>query len=225
MLRPYFGKNLNYVKNPEYNPCLDDVIPVTLVQFNGIARKQGIELYWETSSEVNNAGFYIEKNIPANDENSNWKNIGYVKGAGNSNSANYYNFVDKDVIASTSYQYRLRQIDKDGVISCENYSKVITLKYDATNDGLVLEQNQPNPFSNTTNIKFNTYDNRQVVLEVLDIYGNIVKSLVNNELQAGNHNYIWDGTNSRGDIMSSGTYIYRLKVGDEVSTGKMSLVR
>jgi len=225
MLRPYFGTNLNYVKNPEYNPCLDDIIPVTLVQFNGIARNQSIEVYWETSSEVNNAGFYVEKNILVSDDNKNWKNIGFVKGAGNSNSTNYYNFIDKDVKANTTYQYRLRQIDKDGVISCENYSKVITLKYNDTNDGIVLEQNQPNPFTNTTNIKFNTNDNRQVILEVLDIYGNVVKSLVNNEIQAGNHNYVWDGTNSRGELVTSGTYIYRLKVGDEVLTGKMSFVR
>ncbi|HPO64276.1 MAG TPA: FlgD immunoglobulin-like domain containing protein, partial [Candidatus Kapabacteria bacterium] len=225
MLRPYFGKNLNYVKNPEYNPCLDDIIPVTLVQFNGIARKQGIEVYWETSSEVNNAGFQVEKNVLANEDNKDWKNIGFVKGAGNSNSTNYYNFIDKDVKANTTYQYRLRQVDKDGVISCENYSKIITLKYNDTNDGIVLEQNQPNPFSNTTNIKFNTNDNKQVVLEVLDIYGNVLKSLVNSELQSGNHNYIWDGTNSRGELVTSGTYIYRLKVGDEVLTGKMSFVR
>lgn len=225
MLRPYFGTNLNYVKNPEYNPCLDDIIPVTLVQFNGIARKSGIEVYWETSSEVNNAGFYVEKNTLSNESNSEWQNIGFVKGAGNSSSANYYNYLDKEVKQNTTYQYRLRQIDMDGVISCENYSKIITLKYDSNSEAIVLEQNQPNPFTNTTNIRFSTFENQKVVLEVLDIYGGSVKTLVNRDLDAGNHNYIWDGTNSRGDFVSSGTYIYRLKVGDELFTGKMSYVR
>ena len=99
------------------------------------------------------------------------------------------------------------------------------MKYDSNSEAIVLEQNQPNPFTNTTNIRFSTFENQKVVLEVLDIYGGSVKTLVNRDLDAGNHNYIWDGTNSRGDFVSSGTYIYRLKVGDELFTGKMSYVR
>jgi len=223
MLRPYFGFR-QYVSSYEYNPCSDDVIPVSLVYFDGQIRKQAVELYWETTSEINNSGFQVEKNVYNENQSEDWKQIGFVKGAGTSNSTNRYNFIDQDVTANNTYQYRLRQVDKDGVVSCENYSKVITLHYDNIED-VILEQNQPNPFSVDTKIKFRIPEKNRVILEIVDIFGNNVKTLVNTELAPNRYEYIWDGFNSNGEIMSTGTYIYRLKVGDSVYSGKMSFIR
>ncbi len=223
MLRPYFGFR-QYVTSYEYNPCSDDVIPVSLVYFDGQIRKQAVELYWETTSEINNSGFQIEKNVYTENQAEDWKQIGFVKGSGTSNSTNRYNFIDQDVAANNTYQYRLRQVDKDGVVSCDNYSKVVTLHYDNIED-VVLEQNQPNPFSVDTKIKFRIPEKNRVTLEIVDIFGNNVKTLVNSELAPNRYEYIWDGYNSNGEIMSTGTYIYRLKVGDSVYSGKMSFIR
>lgn len=223
MLRPYFGLR-QYVTSYEYNPCSDDIIPITLVTFDGQIRKQAVELYWETSSEINNSGFQIEKNIYAENKSEDWKQIGFVKGAGTSSSMNRYSFIDQDVVSNTTYQYRLRQVDKDGIVSCDNYSKVVTLHYDNI-EGVVLEQNQPNPFSIHTKINFRIPENSRVSLEIVDVYGNHVKTLVNSELAASRYEYVWDGFNSNGEIVSTGTYIYRLRVADEVYTGKMSFIR
>jgi len=223
MLRPYFGFR-QYVSSYEYNPCSDDVIPVSLVYFDGQVRKQAIELYWETTSEINNSGFQVEKNVCKENQTEDWKQIGFVKGAGTSNNTNRYSFIDQDVAANTTYQYRLRQVDKDGIISCENYSKVVTLHFDNI-EGVVLEQNQPNPFSVDTKINFRIPEQSRVILEIVDIYGNNVKTIVNTELAPNRYEYIWDGYNSNGEIVSTGTYIYRLKVGDEIYTGKMSFIR
>jgi flagellar hook assembly protein FlgD len=66
----------------------------------------------------------------------------------------------------------------------------------------------------------------KVKLEVLDVYGNVVKTLVDDVLPAGEYNTIlWDGTDASGNLAPSGNYIYRLTANGKTLTGIMTLVR
>jgi len=62
-------------------------------------------------------------------------------------------------------------------------------------------------------------------IEVIDMFGNLVKVLYEGQLQRGLNTVSWDGTNSNGVIVPAGTYIYRISSGNEVVTGKMSFVK
>lgn len=63
-------------------------------------------------------------------------------------------------------------------------------------------------------------------MEILDIYGNIVKSIVDKELSLGTHStYYWEGVDNSGRKVSSGTYICRLTAGDNVRTRKVTVAR
>jgi hypothetical protein len=221
MIRPYFGDR-TYGTNPEYQICLDD-IPVELSSFDGQVRNGSIDLFWETASEQNNHGFYVERKVGTS-TTSDWNSIGFVKGIGNSSSLNRYNYLDKEVVLNTTYQYRLRQVDRDGAQACEALSKVITLTYDKAGD-LTLDQNSPNPFNNNTVIGFNLPSASNVRLEVLDVFGNVVKTLFDGSLPGAYHSYNWDGRDDAGAYVSSGTYIYRLSSGDQTRTAKMTLVK
>lgn len=221
MIRPYFGFKV-YEPENVVQICIDD-IPVELLDFRyDIRSNVGIDLFWETASEINNYGFYIERR-KAGENESDWKTIGFVHGANNSSTIRHYNFTDRSVKLNETYQYRLRQTDMDGTQYCPT-SEVLTVTFDMV-DELKVAQNSPNPFRTVTNIDFNMPATQNARIEVIDMFGNLVKVLYEGQLQRGLNTVSWDGTNSNGVIVPAGTYIYRISSGNEVVTGKMSFVK
>ncbi|MDA3814688.1 MAG: T9SS type A sorting domain-containing protein [Candidatus Cloacimonetes bacterium] len=76
-----------------------------------------------------------------------------------------------------------------------------------------LFQNYPNPFNPETTISFSvTQTSPFVTLEIYNIKGQKIKSLVQNEFAKGFHSVIWNGDNELGDSVSSGIYLYKLSV-------------
>ncbi len=217
LIRPFFG-NRWYLTLPGAHD------PIELLSFDGRARDAGIDLFWETSSEINNYGFYVERRVGI-DNNTPFKDIGFVKGAGYSTSARQYSFFDRDVVPNTIYQYRLRQVDNDGTGANVTYSQIITVKYDGIGE-LELFQNAPNPFSVSTTIPFVLPYESKVKLEILDVYGKVVRTLVDEVLPGGEYNsFVWDGTDNNGMFVPSGNYIYRLVSNGNTLTGVMTFVR
>lgn len=92
------------------------------------------------------------------------------------------------------------------------------------NDRLAI-QNFPNPFRSNTSIEFKIASSGHATLKVYDLLGNVITTLVDNQLDAGVHKISWDGTNAGGSRINGGTYIYRLMVGDQILSGKMMLIR
>ncbi|MEX0685303.1 MAG: T9SS type A sorting domain-containing protein [Balneolales bacterium] len=83
-----------------------------------------------------------------------------------------------------------------------------------------LEQNFPNPFNPTTTIQYNLVEDVRVNLEVYDILGRKVSTLVDEEQSVGSYRAVFDGAG-----MASGIYLYRLQAGDFTETGKMTLTK
>ena len=221
MLRPFFGFKV-YETESVVQICADD-IPVELMDFRADVRSNvGVDLFWETASEINNYGFYVEKRL-AGQTDDDWKTIGFVHGANNSSTIRHYNFTDRNVKLNETYQYRLRQTDLDGTQYCST-SDVVTVTFDVV-DELKVAQNSPNPFTAITNIEFNMPATQRARIEVVDMLGNLVKVLHDGELQRGFNKVSWDGTNNSGTLVPAGTYIYRISSGNNVVTGKMTFIR
>lgn len=83
-----------------------------------------------------------------------------------------------------------------------------------------LAQNYPNPFNPTTTLQFGLTKSGHVSLDVFNILGQHVATLVNEVLSAGTYHVNFDGT-----ALSSGVYLYRLTAGDVVQTKKMVLMK
>lgn len=88
-----------------------------------------------------------------------------------------------------------------------------------------LSQNYPNPFNPVTNIQFTVLKTTQVKLEVFNIVGQKVKTLVNEEMKPGTYSTDWDGKDGDGNSVSSGIYFYRMQADQFTDMKKMVLVK
>jgi len=83
----------------------------------------------------------------------------------------------------------------------------------------------PNPFNPETTIRFRLEQPNRVRLQIFNMNGQLVRTLINNDLSAGEHHRRWNGRNHAGVPVSSGTYIFRLQVGERIATGRMQLIK
>ena len=88
-----------------------------------------------------------------------------------------------------------------------------------------LSQNYPNPFNPETTIKYNLKEDSKVTLEIYNIKGQKVKTLINDVLPAGNHSVVWYGKNDNNESVSSGIYFYRITAGDFKDTKKCVILK
>jgi len=88
-----------------------------------------------------------------------------------------------------------------------------------------LKQNYPNPFNPSTTIKIELPKTSDVRLEIYNILGQKVKTLVNETMKAGYRKVRWDGRNDYGVRVSSGMYIYIVRAGDFIARHKMVLLK
>jgi predicted CXXCH cytochrome family protein len=96
---------------------------------------------------------------------------------------------------------------------------------DATPATFELTQNYPNPFNPSTQIGFALPKALNVRVNIYDITGKLVRSLVNESYAAGNYTATWDGQNLNGQQVASGVYIYRIEAGSFTSTKKMLMLK
>ncbi len=91
-----------------------------------------------------------------------------------------------------------------------------------------LKQNYPNPFNPSTVINYSipqSLNSPQVKLEIFNLLGQKVITLVDAKQVAGEHSIQWDGTNEAGNLVTSGVYLYRLKAESFVEMRKMMFIR
>ncbi len=106
-------------------------------------------------------------------------------------------------------------------------------EYDETSvdDDIIVVSNKlignyPNPFNPTTTISFSiTQTSPFVTLEIFNIKGQKVKTLINDKLDEGSHQVVWDGTNENNQSVSSGIYFYKLQTGKYSAVKKMVMMK
>ena len=92
-------------------------------------------------------------------------------------------------------------------------------------EAFYLEQNYPNPFNPETTIKFALAGKSHVTIQIYNVLGQVVRTLVDRPMEAGFYSMKWDATSDSGQRVSSGVYIIRFKAGDVVQTRRMLLMK
>jgi hypothetical protein len=88
-----------------------------------------------------------------------------------------------------------------------------------------LRQNDPNPFNPRTTIRFEMKLPAHALLQVFDVAGRLVTTLVNEERSSGTQEVIWQGKDSNGKQVATGVYLYKLRTADFVETRRMVLLK
>lgn len=88
-----------------------------------------------------------------------------------------------------------------------------------------LYDNFPNPFNSATQIQFVLAERSPIKLQVLNIKGQLVKTLLNNALQPGHYSQTWQGNNNNDNLVSSGIYFYKLQTEQSTKIGKMVMIK
>lgn len=170
-------------------------LPVNWLNFAGNRNKNTIDLDWQTASEKNNVGFYIERSTDGNT----FDEIGFVRGQLNSNVVSTYTFTDQDAASNLTLYYRLKQIDVDGRYS---YSNVITItpKYEIVSPNIY-----PNPAQNQLFIQFGEPINTPISYIVTDYTGKLIKQEY--EQVTSNENIVMVNTSH----MHAGVYFVQIE--------------
>ena len=187
------------------------IVPVELTSFTAKASPGVVTLKWTTASEINNQGFGIERLIDGN-----WMTIGFREGAGTTTEKSSYNFIDNTAnLNAQQLSYRLKQIDFNGIFKYSDVIEATTLPL-----GFGLKQNYPNPFNPTTLISFTLPDKGYVTMDVYNLLGQRVTSLLNKEMDGGSYDIQFNASG-----LSAGIYFYILRAGNYTSTKKMMLLK
>jgi hypothetical protein len=185
-------------------------LPVELVSLSACVEGSSVVLNWKTATEINNCGFDIER------MNGDWIKIGFVSGAGNSNSPRSYSYTDNNVKPGR-YSYRLKQTDNDGKYT---YSSAVEVNTSVLPGKLVLDQNYPNPFNPSTTISYQLPEKCRVTIKIFDMLGKEVAEIVNEEKEAGSYVFTYNASS-----LGSGVYVYQIKAGSEIRAKKFTLLK
>jgi hypothetical protein len=88
-----------------------------------------------------------------------------------------------------------------------------------------LLQNYPNPFNPNTTIQYEIPDAGKVEVQIFDITGRLIKTIVSKNQQAGTYKTVWDGNNKSGQKVASGFYAYTIKFENTILSKKMILLK
>ncbi len=210
------GLTVNYVA--KYG---DILIPVELMSFQASAIPQGVELTWSTASETENLGFHIFRSGKIDGV---YRQITkqMIPGQGNTAKQHTYRYVDTDIEAGKVYFYKLADVDYNGRMTLHG---PVSIMVSPMPTEYRLLQNFPNPFNPETTIGFTLPEASRVRLDIYNISGRLVRTLVAEEMPAGYHAVTWNARDDAGVRMASGVYIYRLSAGAMILQRKLVLMK
>ena len=113
---------------------------------------------------------------------------------------------------------------RDGNYGLNSLDTPVSVRIQTRPEVYALRNNYPNPFNPETTLKYDLPEAGDVKLEVYNMLGQVVRTLVNERQTAGRYAVQWDATNDRGQSMSSGIYFYRVQVGGEFTDVKKMLL-
>jgi len=196
----------------------DMQLSVELQSFEAIAGDGLVSLRWSTASETNNDHFVLYKRTSGEE---NFSTVATITGSGTTSQQHNYEYVDQAVVNGVTYEYRLADVDINGVEILHDMTVSATPAGTPTvPTTYALYQNYPNPFNPITTIGFDIKETGKVTLKIYNLLGREVVTLVNREIPAGSHSITWDASG-----LASGIYLYQLQAGDYRATKKLVLMK
>jgi hypothetical protein len=126
--------------------------------------------------------------------------------------------------------YVTMNFDNINIVANQNTTNNVNMAISANEDDFIpvtvtaLNGNFPNPFNPETVITYSLKEAGEVRLEIFNLKGQLIRSLVNGTQNTGNYRVLFDARDDNGRLLASGIYLYRLSTGKYTSTRKMMLM-
>jgi hypothetical protein len=192
----------------------EGTLPVEIARFQATLTEEGPRLAWTTASEINNAGFRVQRRSEGSSSETTWHTIGHVEGQGTATDPTSYRFTDENPpYEANRLTYRLKQVDTDGSTS---YSKTVAVERGVRE--LKLLETYPNPASQRATLRYAVPERQKVTIYLYDVLGRRVRTVVDREKEGRQE------TNLELSNLSSGVYFLRLSAGNKTRTRKLTVV-
>ncbi|MFK7849289.1 MAG: T9SS type A sorting domain-containing protein [Rhodothermales bacterium] len=189
------------------------LIPVELSSFNAVVNNINVvHLNWETSSEINNAGFQVQHRT----EDSAFETVGFVEGHGTSTIKHFYIFEVQGLSPGNHY-FRLKQIDFDGAFTLsEDLNVFLSLE-----TAYSLSSPFPNPFNPSMSFSLTVAKPQNVSIDIYNMLGQRVTEVFEGFLHANSPQQF----GLDGSTLPSGTYIIKILGDNFEDSRRISLIR
>ncbi|HOH46923.1 MAG TPA: FlgD immunoglobulin-like domain containing protein [Candidatus Cloacimonadota bacterium] len=206
----------------------DDTLPVELSAFDMVLSPGNkVRLRWISQSETALTGYLIYRSTTENLQDAIL--ISSLIEPTNSSQTSYYNFDDSTVQPGTTYYYWLQSLDLDGGNQYHGPIRADLPYLDSPSTPGTLQTGlnraYPNPFNPDLTISYSLERSSDVKLDVYNLRGQMISRLVQGSKSAGTHNYVWNGTDSRGQSLPSGSYLLVLEADEHRSVRKVTLLK
>jgi hypothetical protein len=195
------------------------LIPVELTGFTASVEEGAVILKWTTLSEQGNFGFHVFRSRETDDQYVRITDA-IIPGAGTSSVRQDYAYTDEDVVAGSSYSYKLADVDIQGHESFHGPVTVTAFPAELTLHGV-----HPNPSSDEVTFILALGATSHVRMDVYNFPGELVRTLADDEMEAGLHEIRWDGRDQVGGIVPSGVYSFRIQSGHTEYSGNVIRIR
>lgn len=198
-----FGTLCQLVSNYDFwfRVGIGQPLPVELIYFKANIGNDGVELNWQTASEINNRGFEVQRSIDGTD----WEVLSFIDGKGTTEITQQYQYIDQYPLVGTNY-YRLKQLDYDGTYE---YSDIKTTKYNPLEKVSPISIS-PNPVVDLLTLRNSSSE--KVEVEVFTLSGILVRKL---SISA------FDKVILPIDDLDNGIYFTRIKTSNEFVIEKL----
>lgn len=186
-----------------------------LENFSGQQNENGsITFSWNVTYADNCEGFNVYRS-ESQDDFFNIVNDNLITGQ------DQFSFQDGTTLAGKKYYYKLEEVTHSGLTKFHHTISVTAL----TPENYSLSQNFPNPFNMKTSFKYQIPTRQHVLIEVYNVLGRKLKTLVNDQKEPGFYTVYWDGVDDQGKSVVSGIYFYHIAANGYHMTRKMIIVR
>jgi len=187
---------------------------IAFVSVSAGATRGEVTLLWQIAIDASALSFHVKRSEAPEGQYTDL-DLAVVK-----DSQYSFSCIDGGVSSGRTYWYRIVLTSSSGE---ESYGP-IEVHVDAVPTAYATYQSYPNPFNPVCTIRYEIPKPGRVSLQVYDIVGKPVRTLVDAWREPGVYSEVWDGRADDGRALPSGIYFYRLKAGDFVATRKMVLL-
>ncbi len=223
IFRTNSDQNVAVLFSPQQNLLVQ---PVSI--FNITTEENTINLHWTEDTNPGIAGYYVYRGLSSNYNNAVQVTNQFITNGVVSGNDKNFTFQDPAPVNNSDNYYWLKAMTTNG-----NPTMIGPLKYHvvanndvndpALTDG--INSIYPNPFNPSTTISFSLAKTSQVKLEIYNLKGQLVRTLIKKEMAQGTHSVEWNGKNGENTGVASGIYFCRLTIPDKTQARKLMVVK